>query len=543
MYWHTLGEFAARFRGTEKANNVTNFGSQGLFAKDGFIRTKDDKIKGFGKFEGIIIDLGQGVATDASSINEDETNNFISNIGESNEIENIYSKNLNLQSLSRYSEKTELYNKIAKKLGKDINSLTFEDLSNELGFKLAKAIFDANAQGLVAGVQFIKNVLSNGEFDEDPKSYKSAVEIAYPDAVYKPTSKEDFDAYIKEVISPINILNYLNDINNILSNKSLTDKEKSDAIKKILGWGKTINIMPDSYFKEHKDQAFRNESGLETILTEENILVYNFNDFKSLNFKMSQFKTDLESKKSNKEKLKYIKDLYNESMKNEILANLINKSWKEIDLEKANKSDRSKITPFLNIKTLSYENIKQLIQNLNSTEKFAKKAEKSKDATVTGKREGETDQEDIGTGKEIDNTTESALSGHLLEFIDPLSRFSTLDYQTRHSKEHKNMVENEDLEEETKTVSSKQSGEKVNIKVLTKESLAEISKWSDEKKKKYFKIYESEDGQVHTDTVWLTEIYTALKNLKAEYLKKHNNSVKADKLIDSILSSIFTHGK
>lgn len=235
MYWHTLGEFAARFRGTEKANNVTNFGSQGLFAKDGFIRTKDDKIKGFGKFEGITIDLGQGVATDASSINEDETNNFISNIGESNEIENIYTKNLNLQSLSRYSEKAELYNKIAKKLGKDINSLTFEDLSNELGFKLAKAIFDANAQGLVAGVQFIKNVLSNGEFDEDPKSYKSAVEIAYPDAVYKPTSKEDFDTYIKEVISPINILNYLNNINNILSNKSLTDKEKGDAIKRILG--------------------------------------------------------------------------------------------------------------------------------------------------------------------------------------------------------------------------------------------------------------------------------------------------------------------
>lgn len=543
MYWHTLGELAANFKGKEELGNTRNFGSEGLFSKNGFIRTKDNKIKGFGKFKGINIDLGQEVVTSSSSINENENNNFIANIQGSNEIENIYNKNLNLSSLSRYSEKTKLYTDLAKKLGKDINSLTFEDLSNELGYKMAKAIFDANNQGLVAGVQFIKNILSNGEFDDDPKSYKSAVEIAYPNAVYKPTSKEDFDNYIKEVISPINVINYLNDINNILSNKSFTDKEKTEQIKKILGWGKNIDIQPDSYFKENKDVAFRNSSGLENILTEDNTLVYNFNDFKALTFKVSQFETDLESKKSNKEKLKYIKDLYNESMKNEILASLINKSWKEIDLEKANKSDRSKITPFLNIKTLSYENIKQLIKNLNSIESFAKKEEISKDSTISGKHDGESNQEEVGTGKEYDSTEESVFSGNLSDFIDPISRYAMLRDQIKYNKKYQQMVDDEDLEQEKQIIKSEKTGEEITITKLTKESLKEVSKWNDEKKKKYLKIYKGEDGQVHTDPVWLTEIYTELKSIRKEYLKHNNNPTKADKLINSILSSIFNFGK
>lgn len=541
MYWHNLGELAADFKGTERLGNTRNFGSQGLFSKNGFVRTKDNKIEGFGKFKGIIIDLGQEIDISSNSINDDE--NILSNIQEPNEIENIYNKNLNLSSITRYSEKTKLYTDLAKKIGKNVNNLTFEDLSKELGYKMTKAIFDANNQGLVAGVQFIKNVLSNGEFDDDPKSYKSAVEIAYPNAVYKPTSKEDFDNYIKEVISPINILNYLNKINNILSNKSLTDKEKTEQIKKILSWGKNIDIQPDSYFKEHKDESFRNKSGLENILTEDNILVYNFNDFKALSFKVSQFESDLENKKSNKEKLKYIKDLYNESMKNEILASLINKSWKEIDIEKANKSDRSKITPFLNIKTLSYENIKQLLNNLNSIEHFAKKEEISKDSTITGKHDGESSQEEVGTGKETDTTEESVFSGNLSDFIDPISRYALLRDQIKYNKKYQQMVDDEDLEQEKQTIKSEKTGEEITITKLTTESLKEISKWSDEKKKKYLKIYKGEDGQVNTDTVWLTEIYTLLKNIRSEYLKHNDNSVKADKLINSILSSIFKYGK
>ena len=541
MYWHTLGELAANFKGTESLGNIRNFGSQGLFSKDGFIRTKDNKIKGFGKFKGITIDLGQEIVISSKSLNNDE--NILSNIQEPNDIESIYNKKLNLSSITRYSEKIKLYNDLAKKLGKDVNSLTFDDLSKELGYKLAKAIFDANNQGLIAGVQFIKNVLSNGEFDDDSKSYKSAIEIVYPNAIYKPSSKEDFNNYIKEVISPINIINYLNDINKILSNKSLNDKEKSDQIKKILGWGKNIDIQPDSYFKENKDNSFRNKSGLENILTEDNILVYNFNDFKALSFKASQFKADLESKKSNKEKLKYIKDLYNESMKNEILASLINKSWKEIDIEKANKSDRSKITPFLNIKTLSYENIKQLINNLNSIEHFAKREEISKDSVVSGKHDGESSQEEVGTGKETDTTEESVFSGNLLNFIDPVTRYSMLNYQLKTNKDYQGMLEEEDLEQEKQTLRFEKTGEEVTIKRLTTESLKEITEWSDEKKKKYLKIYKGEDGQVHTDTVWLTEIYTLLKNIRSEYLKHNNNSVKADKLINNILSSIFKYGK
>ena len=221
---------------------------------------------------------------------------------------------------------------------------------------------------------------------------------------------------------------------------------------------------------------FRNSSGLENILTEDNVLVYNFNDFKALTFKVSQFETDLESKKSNKEKLKYIKDLYNESMKNEILASLINKSWKEIDLEKANKSDRSKITPFLNIKTLSYENIKQLLNNLNSIEHFAKKEETSKDSTISGKHDGESTQEEVGTGKEYDSTEESVFSGNLLDFIDPISRYAMLRDQIKYNKKYQQMVDDEDLEQEKQIIKSEKTGEEITITKLTAESLKEVSK-------------------------------------------------------------------